>query len=71
MRHAERFGNKRDADIVMVLLNMDVGISELCNLKWHDSSLSERKGRMSTNAGKGCKHCGVPLNIDARLAIVK
>lgn len=68
MRHAEQFGSKRDAAIVRILLNTGLRVSELCNLKWNDVSLSERKGRLSINAGKGCKYREVPLNKDARLA---
>ena len=70
LRHVEQFGGKRDIAIVKILLNTGLRVSELCGLKWSDITLSERKGKLLVNAGKGCKYRYVPLNKDARLAFL-
>jgi integrase/recombinase XerC len=66
LRHAEQFGSKRDVAIVKILLNTGLRVSELCNLKWSNITLSERKGKLAVNAGKGSKYREVPLNKEAR-----
>lgn len=68
LRHVEQFGSKRDIAIVNILLNTGLRVSELCSLKWSDITISDRKGKLLVNAGKGCKYRDVPLNKDARLA---
>jgi len=49
-------------------LNTGLRVSELCALKWSDITMSDRKGKLLVNAGKGCKYRDIPLNKDARLA---
>jgi len=68
IRHVEQYGQKRDVAIVKVLLNTGLRVSELCGLKWSDITMSDRKGKLLVNAGKGCKYRDIPLNKDARLA---
>jgi integrase/recombinase XerC len=68
LRHVEQFGKTRDIAIVKILLNTGLRVSELCGLKWSDITMSERKGKLFVNAGKGCKYRDIPLNKDARLA---
>lgn len=68
LRHVEQFGSKRDISIVKILLNTGLRVGELCDLKWSNIIMSERKGKLLVNAGKGCKYRDVPLNKDARLA---
>ncbi|CZP45347.1 Tyrosine recombinase XerC [Legionella pneumophila] len=69
LRHVEQYGNTRDAAIVKILLNTGLRVSELCDLKWAHISMSERKGKLLVNAGKGCKYRDIPLNKEARLAL--
>lgn len=68
LRHVEQLGRKRDIAIVQILLNTGLRVSELCSLKWCDIMVSERKGKLTVNAGKGCKYREIPLNKDARFA---
>lgn len=68
LRHVEQVGNIRDIAIVKILLNTGLRVSELCALKWSDITMSDRKGKLIVNAGKGCKYRDVPLNKEARLA---
>lgn len=70
LRHVEQFGSKRDTAIVKILLNTGLRVAELCNLKWTNIVLSERKGHLTINAGKGCKYREVPLNKEARFAFL-
>lgn len=69
LRHIEQLGNMRDIAIVKILLNTGLRVSELCSLKWCDIIMSKRKGKLTVNAGKGCKYREVPLNKEARFAI--
>lgn len=68
LRHVEQFGSVRDIAIVRILLNTGLRISELCNLKWRNITLSERKGKLTVIAGKGSKYRDIPLNKDSRVA---
>ncbi|MHA3124383.1 tyrosine-type recombinase/integrase (plasmid) [Legionella pneumophila] len=68
LRHIEQLGSTRDIAIVKILLNTGLRVSELCGLKWSDIMMSDRKGKLLVNAGKGSKYRDVPLNKDARLA---
>lgn len=66
LRCVERCGKVRDIAIVRVLMNTGLRVSELCNLKWINVVMSDRKGKLLINAGKGSKYREVPLNKDAR-----
>lgn len=68
LRLVERSGKIRDIAIVRILMNTGLRVSELCNLKWVHVVMSDRKGKLSVNAGKGGKYREVPLNKDARSA---
>lgn len=70
IRHIERHGSIRDIAIVKVFLNTGLRVSELCGIKWQHISISDRKGKILVNAGKGCKYREVPLNKNARLAFL-
>ena len=67
-RHIERYGNTRDLAIVKVLMNTGLRVSELCGIRWSHITMSDRKGKLLVNAGKGRKYREVPLNQDARQA---
>jgi integrase/recombinase XerC len=68
LRCVERSGKVRDIAIVRILMNTGVRVSELCSLRWTHVVMSERKGKLLVNAGKGEKYREVPLNKDARHA---
>lgn len=69
LRHVEQYGSTRDQAIVKILLNTGLRVSELCALKWSHITLSERKGKLSVNAGKGVKYREIPLNKEVRFAL--
>lgn len=71
LRHAEQYGSIRDVCIIKMLLNTGLRVSELCGIKWAHITMSERKGKLTVYAGKGCKYREIPLNKDARLALFK
>jgi integrase/recombinase XerC len=60
---------KRNINIIVLLLHTGLRISELCNLQPADIDLSERKGSITVQAGKGMKNRTIPLNIAARNAL--
>ncbi len=64
----EKHASKRDLAIIKVILNTGLRVNELCELRWSEIILSERKGNLSVRRGKGNKHREVPLNKDARNA---
>jgi integrase/recombinase XerC len=68
LRHIERYGNTRNLAIVKILMNTGLRVSELCSIKWTHIIMSDRKGKLLVNAGKGRKYREVPLNKDARQA---
>lgn len=70
LRYAERYGQLRDIAIIKILLNTGLRVSELCTLTWNCVSIDERKGKLDINAGKGNKYREVPLNKDARQALI-
>jgi len=70
LRYIERHGKIRDIVIIKVFLNTGIRVSELCNLKWSNITLSERMGNMIIEYGKNNKYREVPLNKDARNALL-
>ncbi len=70
LRAVEKSGNARDIAIVKVLLNTGLRVQELCDLKWNDIAISDRKGNLVVRRGKGEKYREVPLNKDAREAFI-
>lgn len=66
LRHAELYSRTRDSGIITILLNSGLRVQELCQLKWIHVTVSERKGKLVINQGKGLKYREVPLNKDAR-----
>jgi integrase len=45
-------------------------VSELEALRWSDITMSERKGNLIVRSGKGGKRREIPLNPDARSALL-
>src|SRR5436190_1759562 len=70
IRTVERHGNTRDLAIVLTLRHTGIRVSELCSLMLGDVETSERKGTLTVRSGKGSKFRVLPLNVDARRAIV-
>lgn len=60
---------RRDASMVLFLLHTGLRLSEAINLQMSDIQLSERKGSVLVQNGKGNKQRSVPLNSDARKAL--
>ncbi len=60
---------RRDASLVLFLLHTGLRLSEVVGLHMSDVSLSERKGNVRVQHGKGGKQRNVPLNSDARKAL--
>jgi integrase/recombinase XerC len=70
LRYIECHAGNRDIAIIKILLNTGARVNELCQLKWTSVLLSERKGNMTVNYGKGNKCRDIPLNKDARNAFL-
>ena len=70
LRAVERGGSPRDKAIAIVLLNTGLRIAEMAALLWTDIVISERKGELTVRQGKGYKRRTIPLNDDARKALL-
>lgn len=68
LRTFEKYAKVRDIAIVKILLHTGLRIKELCNLKWKHVTITDRKGNLIVNYGKGNKSREIPLNKSARLA---
>ena len=68
LRHMERYAPQRNTAIIKIMLNTGLRINELCQLKWSDIVVTERKGNLIVQNGKGGKYREIPLNKDARNA---
>lgn len=60
---------RRDASLVLFLLHTGLRLSEAVELRMEDIQLSERKGSVLVQHGKGNKQRSVPLNSEARKAL--
>ena len=70
LRYPKRWvTRRRDASLVLFLLNTGLRLSELISLRIGDIQLSERKGSVSVQKGKGNKQRTVPLNVEARKSL--
>ncbi|MEA3351973.1 MAG: tyrosine-type recombinase/integrase [Chloroflexota bacterium] len=70
LRYPKRWRTRRrDASMVTLLLNTGLRISEALQLQLDDIQMSERKGKVSV-IGKGRKQRTIPLNLDARNALL-
>jgi len=68
-REIKRSGNKRDADILEMLLGAGLRGSELLALRREDVVLGERSGEVIIRYGKGGLYRRVPLTKDVRQAV--
>jgi site-specific recombinase XerD len=70
MRYPKRWlTRRRDASLVIFMLNTGLRLSEVIALNLDDIEMSERKGRVLVRRGKGNKERLVPLNTNAREAL--
>lgn len=70
LRYPKRFTTRRrDASIALFLLNTGLRVGELIAMCLGDVQLSDRKGNVRVQNGKGRKQRQVPLNAEARAAI--
>lgn len=68
-RKAMQSGNPLHAAVVVVLANAGLRVAELCALTLDDVNIGDRSGWVTVH-GKGSKERRVPLNPEARQAIV-
>jgi site-specific recombinase XerD len=69
LRAAQKDGSKRDVAIIQILRHSGLRVGELCALELGDVQMSERKGKVIVQSGKGQRYREVPLNLDARRAL--
>ena len=60
---------RRDASLVLFLLHTGLRLSEATRLRMQDIQISDRKGSVLIQNGKGSQQRNVPLNVDARKAL--
>lgn len=69
IRAVRKHGNLREMTIITLLLHTGLRVQELCDLQMIDVELSDRKGKIIVQQGKGGKYREVPLNLDARKSL--
>ena len=67
---SERGGSARDIAAVQLMLQCGLRVAELCALVWADVVISDRRGTLTVRSGKGGKRRTVPMNADARAAVI-
>jgi site-specific recombinase XerD len=70
IRAVEHDGKLRDIAAVKIMLNTGLRVAELSALNWKDIRLSDRQGALTVRRGKGSKRRQIPLNKDARNALL-
>lgn len=71
IREADRNYSRRNYAMVVLLLNTGIRLSELVALDRDDVEISERKGTLRVRNGKGKMERFIPLNAEARRALMK
>ena len=70
LRYPKRWiTRRRDASLVLFLLNTGLRLGEAVSLQVEDVQLSDRKGSVLVRNGKGNKQRSIPLNNEARQAL--
>jgi site-specific recombinase XerD len=70
LRYPKRWvTRRRDASLTLFLLNTGLRLSELTTMRLSDVQLSDRKGSLLVQNGKGGKQRTIPLNSEARKAL--
>ncbi|GAB4397912.1 MAG: tyrosine recombinase XerA [Anaerolineales bacterium] len=62
---------RRDASLTLFLLHTGLRLQEVCDLRLDDVPVSERKGSVLVRQGKGSKQRSIPLNAEARKALLE
>ena len=62
LRAVRRAGKIRDLAIITTLLHTGIRVSELCNLRVSDISISDNSNMLTVREGKGTKRRHIPLN---------
>ena len=62
LRAVRRAGKLRDLAIITMLLHTGIRVSELCNLRLSDISISNNSNMLIVREGKGTKRRNIPLN---------
>jgi len=71
LRYPQRWvTRRRDASMVIFLLNTGLRVQEALDLQDADLEIGDRKGKVTVSQGKGRKQRSVPLNKDARAALM-
>jgi site-specific recombinase XerD len=70
LRAVEQAGKGRDVAAVKLMLNTGLRVAEVCAVNWKDIRLSDRQGTLTVRKGKGSKRRQIPLNKDARHALL-
>ena len=70
MRAVEHEAKVRDITAVKLMLNTGLRVAEFCGVNWKDVRLSDRQGALTVRKGKGSKRRQIPLNKDARHALL-
>lgn len=66
IRAVQKYGNKKEQALVILLLHAGLRVSEAVSLKATDVVIKERSGHVVVRQGKGSKYREVPLNATAR-----
>ena len=70
LRHLEKYANERDYAIIKILLNTGLRVNEFVSLKWSDVRMTDKKGAITVRYGKANRYRDIPLNKDARNALL-
>ena len=54
-----------------LLLHTGLRVAELAALRWADLEIRDRSGKLTVRRGKGRKQRTIPLNVEARNALVE
>jgi integrase/recombinase XerC len=71
LRAVEKSGRARDVGLVKLLLHTGLRVEEAVDLRWADVKVRERSGSVTVRKGKGRKQRTVPLNSEARGALIE
>ena len=61
----------RDIALVALLLHTGLRVAELAALRWTDLEIRDRSGKLTVRRGKGRKQRTIPLNVEARNALIE